>query len=300
MRSDVRARLLQITPQKLRSPEINEWLNIAVENLAMELGNVVDLYYGQRELVDTTDASHLYASATLNIIRLRSESKKAYSLTGTDVTYNHSSKSILCSGSSFVDDEWNNALVMFGDNNDIYMANVSDTVNASESLILDVDIRGSALAGATANWVVVVFPEIDFEGKMKLVDATNGIVPFVDEDGFESLGDIDLYDSEVAASLFGPNEIHLFKGTDVTAYGTFTLWYRRKPIRMVVDNQPMDMPSKYKDLVVRKTMLIGLQKLGQFQEMGNIQAKLQEQLTKIRSSFAEEKATIKERLQPKE
>lgn len=297
LRSDVRARLLQIVKTKLKNAELNEWLNIAVDNVQMELGNIVDLHYAMTEEVSTSDASHMYASATLNIIRLRTEWKKPDKDTGTSISYDFANKRITSTGITVVVDEWNDGVILWGDGNNVYFSRVDDTYIEGVTVQLVNDDRGSNLSGAAGNWMIILFPEIDFNAKMKLVDGTNGIVAIIDPDGIEGLSDIDLYDSEVFATLHG-NEIHLFKGSNVSAYGTFTLWYRRRPIKMLLDNQPMDLPGEYKDLVVKSSMLIALEKLGKYQEMGVVKTKLEDSLNEFRQAFLREKATLKEQLQP--
>lgn len=293
LRGDLRARLLQITVTKLKTPELNEWLNVALDNVQMELGNMVDLHYGVTELVDTSDKSHLYRSS--NIIYLRSESKNPFTQTGAGVDYNATSFRLSCS-TGFTDDEWNKALVMFGDGNDFYFSSVTDTVSASDALVLDVDVVGVNITGDTNTWAIVAFPDIDRSAKMKLVDGTNGIIPFIDADSYENLSDIGFYDNEIFAVLHG-NEIRLAKGTDVT-YGTITLWYRRRPIKMLLDKQPMDLPSEFKDLVIKSAMIIALEKMGQYQEMAAIKTKLSDKMKFIRSSYSQEKGTTKTKIQP--
>lgn len=271
LRGELRLLLNEIPKDHLRNPELNEWLNLAVDTVRELLGKNIDVYYYMWEMPSpwylekpggSTSSNHARSLHRIdNIIYIRRENRNHKHKIGTGVTYDYSNDTLNIT--DIFSRVWAMGLVLWGDNNDYYGSRIFGIGGPNCELLFDP--RGSNLSANSNNWAVFLYPEIDLDRKMKLVDLTNGDIPFVDYNVLEKFSKVDLYNSSVFASLFG-NEIHLFKGSDAPSYGYLKLWYHRKPIRMFIDNQPMDMPLQYKDLVLKEAKLIALEKLGQIQD----------------------------------
>ena len=95
---------------------------------------------------------------------------------------------------------------------------------------------------------------------IKLVDATNGVVPFFDEAGFEEIKKNFAYDATRAVSHFGTN-LDVYAGASAPTVGNLTLYYYRKPIDMTAA-LTMDVPSEFQDMVVSFAEKKALQRLG--------------------------------------
>ena len=95
---------------------------------------------------------------------------------------------------------------------------------------------------------------------IKLIDATNGVIPFFDESGFEEIKKNFAYDGTRGVSHFG-EELDVYAGSEAPTVGTLTLYYYRKPIDMS-SSLAMDVPSEFQDMVISFAEKKALQRLG--------------------------------------
>lgn len=89
---------------------------------------------------------------------------------------------------------------------------------------------------------------------IKLVDSTHGLVVEAKDLAFENLSGIDMYDSSVFYNWFGET-LFLFKGADVSAWGTLSLYYYRLPVLLSADGDYVDLRDKYVPLLIDKCKL---------------------------------------------
>ena len=113
--------------------------------------------------------------------------------------------------------------------------------------------------------VVIASDEIDLSSLsimriIKLVDATNGVVPFFAEDAFEEIKKNFAYDATRGVSHFG-EVLDVYAGTESADVGTLTLYYYRKPIEMS-SSATMDIPAEFQDMVVSFAEKKAMQRLG--------------------------------------
>lgn len=127
------------------------------------------------------------------------------------------------------------------------------------------------LSGVNSIWygskdtVTISSREIDLSSLsimriIKLVDGTNGVVPFYDERYFEELSKNFEYDKVRAVSHFG-TVLDVYAGASAPTVGTLTLYYYRKPVEMT-SSLAMDVPAEFQDMVVAFAEKKALQRLG--------------------------------------
>jgi len=90
---------------------------------------------------------------------------------------------------------------------------------------------------------------------IKLVDATNGEVAPAGDSDFEKLVDFDEYSESVCYNHVGES-LELFKGSDVTSWGTLTLHYYRTPNLLSADTDYVDLKDDYIGLLIDKCKLV--------------------------------------------
>jgi len=100
---------------------------------------------------------------------------------------------------------------------------------------------------------------------IKLVDQTNGLVPFFDEKYFDELSKNVAYDSTRAVTHFG-TELDVFEGVSAPTVGTLKLYYYRNPVEMT-SSLAMDIPIEFQDMIVSFAEKKALQRLGISTEM---------------------------------
>ncbi len=118
----------------------------------------------------------------------------------------------------------------------------------------------------TKSTVTISSSEIDLSSLdimriIKLVDQTNGPVPFYDERYFDELGKNFAYDSIRAVSHFG-TVLDVYEGASAPTVGTLKLYYYRRPVDMT-SSLTMDVPDEFQDMVVTFAEKKALQRLGQ-------------------------------------
>ena len=90
---------------------------------------------------------------------------------------------------------------------------------------------------------------------IKLVDSDSGeVVPAGDSD-FEKLADLDEYSESLVYNQVGET-LELFKGADISAWGTLTLHYYRTPNTLVSDTDYVDLKDSYIGLLLDKCKLV--------------------------------------------
>jgi len=95
---------------------------------------------------------------------------------------------------------------------------------------------------------------------IKLIDGTNGVVPFFGEKDFEEIKKNSAYDSVRAVSHFG-QVLDVYAGPDAPTVGTLKLYYYRKPVSMS-SSLNMDVPDEFQDMVVSFAEKKAMQRLG--------------------------------------
>jgi len=95
---------------------------------------------------------------------------------------------------------------------------------------------------------------------IKLVDLTNGVVPFFDEMYFDELSKNFEYDTVRAVSHFG-TVLDVYEGDDAPTVGTLKLYYYRKPVEMT-SSLNMDVPAEFQDMVITFAEKKAMQRLG--------------------------------------
>jgi hypothetical protein len=90
---------------------------------------------------------------------------------------------------------------------------------------------------------------------VKLVDATNGLVPEKGAKQFEGIKVIDQEKNRVFFTRRG-NNLDIFKGSGISTYGILTLHYKTRPIKPASSTVKLDISDDYIDIVVAKAKIM--------------------------------------------
>jgi len=142
-------------------------------------------------------------------------------------------------------------------------------------------------AHSTAN---VDLSALRIDKVIKVVDATNGLVSERKDLAFENLSNISHLTNSVFYNLFGET-LFLSKGSNVSAWGTLTLYYYRIPVLVSVDGDFIDMRDKYMDLLIDKCYL-DIYAIGKAAPPQSVMDNVRSATAQIRGTNAEKEAKI--------
>lgn len=125
---------------------------------------------------------------------------------------------------------------------------------------------------------------------IKLVDATNGLVAERKDLAFENLAGIDQYDNSVFYNHIGET-LYLFKGANVTSWGTLTLHYYRLPNAVTADTDYIDLKEKYIKLLLGACKL-DIYELAQKQAPKELTQSVESKTAAIRQTNLEKEAVL--------
>lgn len=179
---------------------------------------------------------------------------------GAPYTYNASTKTVTKSAHGFTDTDIGKRII-------VYFSSPIDSL--AISTIEDItDINNFTLADSFSGYTAISsfallsahsgtnldLSSLKIDKIIKVVDSTNGLVGPTPDFAFENLAGIDDYDDSVFYNHFGESLL-LFKGSNVSAWGTLTVYYYRLPVLVSADADYIDMKDKHIPLLIDKCKL---------------------------------------------
>lgn len=154
---------------------------------------------------------------------------------------------------------------------------------------------GTVVTGSVSNNQLAI-TGIDYDKVIKVVDATNGLVPSKPDFAFENLSNITSYQNSVFHFQFGEN-LFFFKGTNIPSYGTISVYYYRQPTPVVTGSDYLDIRDKYIPLVLAKAKNYIYEQVGK-QAPEALTALIENKTNEIRQLNMQENAIIRDRQKP--
>jgi hypothetical protein len=171
---------------------------------------------------------------------------------------------------------------------DIIHLAIGDTVEALGEAVYNE--YGTKTTVTQANDVIDL-SAIKYDSITKLVDETNGLCIEENNIAFEGVSGIDQKKKNIFWTKIGSN-IYLSKGSEVSAYGTLSLYYNAVPTRADEDTEYLDIPEKFVDLALTKAKIRVYEITNQVPPESLTNA-LSNQIQQIRKTNADELQLVK-------
>jgi len=168
----------------------------------------------------------------------------------------------------------------------------------STSTFTIADTQHASLSGGAAYYFVLSrhtstyldLSALKIDKIVKLVDSVKGLVAEKKDLAFENLTNIDDYDNSVFYNHLGES-LYLFKGANVSTWGTLTLHYYRLPNAVTADADYIDLKEKYIKLLLGSCKL-DIYELAQKQAPKELTQSVESKTAAIRQTNLEKEAVL--------
>ena len=284
LRSLVRDLADEVAPNKIQDDAIREIINKNVLGIAEQLNGASAPDYGTTQVISdaassyavsliSTGAGYAYATRTITTVAL-------HALTSADI-----GKRIVFFDQT-TDPAGKVAIAQIESITSTYAFVVTAANGVADITSPNCDYAVFS-AHSTAN---VDLSALRIDKVIKVVDATNGLVSERKDLAFENLSNISHLTNSVFYNLFGET-LFLAKGSDVSAWGTLTLYYYRIPVLVSADSDYIDLKDKYMDLLIDKCYLDVYAK-GKSAPPQSVMDNVRSATAQIRGTNAEKEAKI--------
>lgn len=244
LRSLIRDLANQVATAELQNDTILEIINKNTLDIAEQLNGASAPDYGTTGVI--TDATSSYAAtvvqggaynATTGVI-----TKSAHGLTSADI---------------------GKRIVLWDDGDPITKIVITEitAITDSANFVTRIISGASSIASPECDYAVfsvhstanIDISSLKVDKIIKIKDSVSGLVSEKKDLAFENLSGISTYSNSVFYNHFGET-LFLFKGSNVTSWGTLTLYYYRYPTLLAAEGDYVDMRDKYVPLLIEKSV----------------------------------------------
>lgn len=244
LRSLIRDLADEIEVSNLQDETIRQIINKNTLDIAEQLNGASAPDYGTKTTVSDAAASY---SATVR----------------QGAGYTSSTKTIASTSHGLTSADVGKRIVFWDDGDPITKVGIAEIVSIVDDDSFTVSVAtGADITSPACDYAVfsahsgtsIDLSSLKIDKIIKLVDSTNGPVAAAKDDAFDNLANNDMYDNSVMYNYFGET-LYLFKGADVSAWGTLSLYYYRLPTLLSADGDYVDLRDKYVPLLIDKCYL---------------------------------------------
>jgi len=254
LRDDLRSRLPEANRDVLLDTELNRFLNLGQYDAALKLSGINAIWYGDVAQVSPVTGGGVVTYDSSVKWDAGDKLLSSFTFTGTHGDYVGG----IVAYADVREEKGYVGVITTTTATTCKVEGAMPTGDVDAADGVGIFIQPSKTGGASQ---VVDLSNVSIMRIIKLVDATNGIIPFYELKDFEQLGKNYNWDSGYGATHFGEN-IYLFKGDNATAFGNLYLYYYTLPTQMTSDSSYMDVPTEFQELVLAFAELKALRRLG--------------------------------------